>query len=303
MMKKAEAAASAQNGGIIMRLSKRLAAGVLVAVLALSMTACGGTGGGNGTGGNPSSKPGQTPPSSGSFSSSSSSSSSGTSGSSSTTASTLNARSTKYFNRWEKLNRFTYKVWMQLTENGETTVSTIRIVTDGVRYSFQQWNEKGESDWRVLTDTKTKQTNYIYDDFVLRQAQSDSMTSEDSPDYLKQMTMSGDSRHLNMPMTVGTTMVDGTLYYSETYEESAGGASRKFVYCFDAGDLEGRNLRYILEEGSYMGTSGLQKATMKLKILENTETVDYDALRVPEGYGLMVDDKEEGTTPKDNYPN
>lgn len=286
-----------------MRLSKRLAAGVLAAVLALSMTACGGTGGGNGTGGNPSSKPGQTPPSSGSSSSSSSSSSSGTSGSSSTTASTLNARSTKYFNRWEKLNRFTYKVWMELTENGETTVSTIRIVTDGVRYSFQQWNEKGESDWRVLTDTKTKQTNYIYDDFVLRRAQSDSMTSEDSPDYLKQMTMSGDSRHLNMPMTVGTTSVNGTVYYSETYEESVGGASRKFVYCFDAGDLEGRNLRYVLEEGSYMGTSGLQKATVKMKILENTETVDYDALRVPEGYGLMVDDEEEGKTPKDNYPN
>ena len=115
-----------------MRLSKRLAAVVLAAVLALSMTACGGTGG-NGTGGNPSSKPGQTPPSSGSSSSSSSSSSSGMGGSSSTTASTLNARSTKYFNRWEKLNRFTYKVWMQLTDDGKTTVSTIKIVTDGVR--------------------------------------------------------------------------------------------------------------------------------------------------------------------------
>lgn len=113
---------------------------------------------------------------------------------------------------------------MQLTDDGETTVSTIRIVTDGVRYSFQQWDEKGESDWRVLTDTKTKQTNYIYDDFVLRKTQSDSMTSEGSPDYLKQLSMSGDSRHLNMPMTVGTTMVDGTLYYSETYEESVGGA-------------------------------------------------------------------------------
>ncbi len=148
-------------------------------------------------------------------------------------------------------------------------------------------DEKGESDWRVLTDTKTKQTNYIYDDFVLRRAQSDSMTSEDSPDYLKQMTMSGDSRHLNMPMTVGTTSVNGTVYYSETYEESVGGASRKFVYCFDAGDLEGRNLWYVLEEGSYMGTSGLQKATMKLKILENTETVDYDALRVPESAKLL----------------
>lgn len=284
-----------------MRLSKRLAVGVLAAVMALSMmTACGGSGG-NGTGGNPSSKPGQTPPSSGS--SSSSSSSSGTGGSSSTTAPTLNARSTKYFNRWEKLNRFTYKVWMQLTDDGETTVSTIRLVTDGVRYSFQQWDEKGESDWRVLTDTKTKQTNYIYDDFVLRKTQSDSMTSEGSPDYLKQLSMSGDSRHLNMPMTVGTTMVDGTLYYSETYEESVGGASRKFVYCFDAGDLEGRNLRYVLEEGAYMGTSGLQKATVKMKILENAETVDYDALRVPEGYDLLVDDEEKGTTPKDNYPN
>lgn len=284
-----------------MRLSKRLAVGVLAAVMALSMmTACGGSGG-NGTGGNPSSKPGQTPPSSGS--SSSSSSSSGTGGSSTTTTPTLNARSTKYFNRWEKLNRFTYKVWMQLTDDGETTVSTIRIVTDGVRYSFQQWDEKGESDWRVLTDTKTKQTNYIYDDFVLRKTQSDSMTSEGSPDYLKQLSMSGDSRHLNMPMTVGTTMVDGTLYYSETYEESVGGASRKFVYCFDAGDLEGRNLRYVLEEGAYMGTSGLQKATVKMKILENAETVDYDALRVPEGYDLMVDDEEKGTTPKDNYPN
>lgn len=105
-------------------------------------------------------------------------------------------------------------------------------------------------------------------------------------------------------MTVGTTMVDGTLYYSETYENSGVTGTVKYVYCFDAGDLEGNHLRYVLADASVLLPSdGIRKESMKIKVFEDTSEVDYEALRIPEGYRIATGNEEVDTTPKDNYPN
>ena len=283
-----------------MRLGKRIGFIGLTLILAASLlTGCGD----NNTPPNSSSsssQPGQSSSGMENTGSSSSSTGSGTGESDDTTASTLNARSTKYFNRWEKLTHYTYKSRMEQTEGGRTEVTTTRIVTDGVRYSFQQWDETGET--CIITDTKAKQSYYIMNESVSQVDQNDSMGVQ-TPENQKQLVMSLDSRRLHMPMTVGTTMVDGTLYYSETYEYSGVTGSAKYVYCFDTGDVEGKYLRYILEEAPVLTSSGVQKVNVKIKISENTENVDFDALRIPEGYCLIVNNEAKGTTPKDTYPN
>lgn len=57
--------------------------------------------------------------------------------------------------------------------------------------------------------------------------------------------------------------------------------------------------------------TGIEYDKMKIKIIEDTPTIDYKLLQVPEGYEIMIYKEDNGTwwehtketTPKDNYPN
>lgn len=286
-----------------MRLSKRLAVGVLAAVMALSMlTACGGTGG-NGTGGNPSSKPGQTPPSSGSSSSSSSSTGSGSTGDKADIPTTGKGdRAIKYFERLEKRTQYDHETVTDQFENGvQTHHTTCHVVTDGNRWMMKLSGGLGDNYFNeiYIADVKEKTSYYFTEE-----ADSTIHRSKESAIDLNKMketsVMSDDARELkDYKMTVGTYNVDGTLYYSETYGIMSIRGIAKVIYCFDMSDLEGNYLRYVVRQSPTILT--------KTKYITDTTKIYYSDLQVPEGHYL--DDRDVPSpsigikTPKDNYPN
>lgn len=307
-----------------MRLSKRLAVGVMAAVMALSMlTACGG--------GNPNENPSSSSASNASSNSSSSASSGSNSNSSSSSASTgsenkenthissKDSRAAKYFNRREKMTQYTYKAQIETTAHGETSNKTIKVVTDGVRdFSYMKGSFGSTNEFTSITDKRTKMVSFIPKNSdgsdgkeVYQYSYTNSNINSDygNPQYIESVAMQGDPRKSSYPVTVGTTMVDGTLYYSETYGPESG-IGTKWTYCFDAGDVEGNNLRYAIMESSWQ-MAGMTDEKVKIKIIENTTNVDYKLLQVPEGYEIVIHKEDNGTwwertketTPKDNYPN
>ena len=307
-----------------MRLSKRLAVGVLAAVLALSMTACGGSSG-NGTGGNPSSKPGQTPPSSGSSSSSSSSMSTtdkkddiNTSPKEDENKMLIGTRTEKFFSGHNIINSAKWTYTDEITDT-EYSNRTVMVASDDRRTYRKE--TQGNYDGIEITDSKEKK-EYKIDETNRK------VYIEDHGDIPYYGSLEYDCLYLkfdpiqsirsgNVSCKIGTYQVDGVTYYSETYRSTVGkywkSESKKGklestrIFCFDMGDTEGKNLRYYI---SVDVEDGVVARTVKNKITKISNTFDESLLRIPEGYRLYRDDPDTGklvlvteSTPKDNYPN
>lgn len=285
-----------------MRLDKRIGLISLTLMLAASLlTGCNNNPPSNSN--SSSSQPGQSSSGMENTGSSSSSTGSGSTGNKTDTPTTSKGgRAVKYFNRRDKMTRFNYKVKIEETQNGKVTAYTEQAVTDGVRSSIRlNMGTNEETETCMITDTRAMY-NYALQPTtksVFRSVYRADDAAGADPAYAKFVTMMGDPRNLEYPMTTGMQKVDGTLYYTETY---TAGADGKLVYCFDQNDLEGNHLRYIFSD------SPAEK--LKIKFLEDTTTVDPSLLQIPEGW-TMYDLNDDGsaksdvgmTTPKDTYPN
>ena len=296
-----------------MRLSKRIGLiGLTLMLTAALLTGCGD----NNTppSGNDSlSKPGQTPPSSGSSSSSSASSGNNSNSSSAassgntgdktdTPASSKNSRAVKYFDRRDKMTQFDYKV---VTDEGGymTYHSTLHVVTDGNRWMERWTGGEGDGAYDMITVTDIKE-KAVYQFTGTEGGEVHRRQPADTDLSLrKSYVMSDDIRKWkDYPMTVGTCMVDGVLYYSETYYDLPSKGTS--VYCFDMNDLEGTQLRYVLEQFENVGET---TTTRKIKYVTDTTQINYSDLQIPEGRYLINDNNRNQSpderTPKDNYPN
>lgn len=286
-----------------MRLGKRIGLIGLTLMLAASLlTGCGDNNSPSNSNSS-SSQPGQSSSGMENTGSSSSSTGSGSTGDKTDTPTTSKGgRAVKYFNRRDKMTRYNYKVKMEQTENGKTTTHIEQAVTDGTRYSIRLiTGTTEEEESAFITDTRTMYTYGLQGNirYVYRSVYRPDGPSGADPEFVKSLTMTGDPRTLEYPMTTGMQKVDGTLYYTETYTVGADG---KLVYCFDQNDLEGNHLRYIFSDSP--------EEKLKIKFLEDTTTVDPSLLQIPEGW-TMYDLNDDGsiksdvgmTTPKDTYPN
>ena len=281
-----------------MRLSKRIGFIGLTLMLAASLlTGCN----------NPpqnsnssSSQPGQSSSGMENTGSSSSSTGSGSTGDKTDTPTTGKGdRAIKYFERLEKRTQFDHETVTDRFENGvQTHHTTIHVVTDGNRWMRKVSGGLGDNYFNeiYIADVKEKTSYYFTEE-----ADSTIHRSKESAIDLNKMketsVMSDDAREFkDRKMTVGTYNVDGTLYYSETYDIMG---IAKVIYCFDMSDLEGNYLRYVVRQSPTVLT--------KTKYVTDTTKINYSDLQVPEGHYL--DDRDVPSpsigikTPKDNYPN
>lgn len=313
-----------------MRLSKRLAAGVLAAVLALSMTAC---------------KPQQQPPASSSTGNNSSTStpsassgenngSASSSGSSSSASSGSDSRkddvkeqtrADKFFSGRYIMNNSKWTYTVQRTDireggqlAGDDDVIEI-VATDGRRWAIQ-WidgdyvsTELGDEiesknyeiihdpshNWNEVmitnVDNKYNQTLYGYlgDDVLWQGAGHNQSISERADKY-----------------ETGVRKIGGASYYSEVYtKQYESGLYEEDIYCFDPGDTEGKYLRYYIHLRKSADGAKVMGGIIN-KVTNIGSTFDAALLQVPEGYEMSVRNagdiqykKLEEKTPKDNYPN
>ena len=285
-----------------MRLSKRIGLiGLTLMLTAALLTGCGD----NNTppSGNDSlSKPGQSNSGMENTGSSSSSTGSGSTGDKTDTPTTnKGGRAVKYFNRRDKMKQFDYKV---VTDEGGymTYHSTLHVVTDGNRWMERLTGGEGDGAYDSITVTDIKEKAIYYftgkeGSEVYRRQPADTDLS------MRKATVMQDNirKWKDYPMTVGTCMVDGVLYYSETYYDLPSKGTR--VYCFDMNDLEGNQLRYVFEQ--FENVSAI--TTRKTKYVTDTTKINYADLQIPEGrYLINENDRNQPPderTPKDNYPN
>lgn len=314
-----------------MRLSKRLAAGVLAAMMALSMSAC---------------KPSEQPPASSSTGNNSSTStpsassgenngSASSSGSSSSASSGSESkkdnvvkeqtRADKFFSGRYIMNnsKWTYTVQRtDIREGGQLAKDnhvTEIVATDGRRWAIQ-WidgdyvsTELGDEiesknyeiihdpshNWNEVkitnVDNKYNQTLYGYlgDDVLWQGAGHNQSISERADKY-----------------KTGVRKIGGASYYSEVYtKQYVSDWYVEDIYCFDPGDTEGKYLRYYIHLNKSADGDKVMGGTIN-KVTNIGSTFDAALLQVPEGYEMSVRNagdiqykKLEEKTPKDNYPN
>lgn len=314
-----------------MRLSKRLAAGVLAAMMALSMSAC---------------KPSEQPPASSSTGNNSSTStpsassgenngSASSSGSSSSASSGSESkkdnvvkeqtRADKFFSGRYIMNnsKWTYTVQRtDIREGGQLAKDnhvTEIVATDGRRWAIQ-WidgdyvsTELGDEiesknyeiihdpshNWNEVkitnVDNKYNQTLYGYlgDDVLWQGAGHNQSISERADKY-----------------ETGVRKIGGASYYSEVYtKQYVSDWYVEDIYCFDPGDTEGKYLRYYIHLNKSADGDKVMGGTIN-KVTNIGSTFDAALLQVPEGYEMSVRNagdiqykKLEEKTPKDNYPN
>lgn len=315
-----------------MRLSKRLAIGILAAMMALSMSAC---------------KPSEQPPassstgnqpststpsaSSGSNSNSSSVASSGSSSSASSGSDSRKddvkeqTRADKFFSGRYIMNNSKWTYTVQRTDireggqlAGDDDVIEI-VATDGRRWAIQ-WidgdyvsTELGDEiesknyeiihdpshNWNEVkitnVDNKYNQTLYGYlgDDVLWQGAGHNQSISERADKY-----------------ETGVRKIGGASYYSEVYtKQYESGLYEEDIYCFDPGDTEGKYLRYYIHLRKSADGAKVMGGIIN-KVTNIGSTFDAALLQVPEGYEMSVRNagdiqykKLEEKTPKDNYPN
>lgn len=315
-----------------MRLSKRLAIGVLAAMMALSMSAC---------------KPSEQPPTSSSTGSNSPTStpsaSSGSNGNSSSAASSGSSssassesdsrkddvkeqtRADKFFSGRYIMNNSKWTYTVQRTDireggqlAGDDDVIEI-VATDGRRWAIQ-WidgdyvstelgDEIESKNYKIRhdpshnrnevkitnVDNKYNQTLYGYlgDDVLWQGAGHNQSISERADKY-----------------ETGVRKIGGTSYYSEVYtNQYEGGLYEEDIYCFDPGDTEGKYLRYYIHLRKSADGAKVMGGIIN-KVTNIGSTFDAALLQVPEGYEMSVRNagdiqykKLEEKTPKDNYPN
>lgn len=314
-----------------MRLSKRLAIGVLAAMTALSMSAC---------------KPSEQPPassstgnqpststpsaSSGSNSNSSSAASSGSSSSASSSASNVpstsdsesqdadllvETRTEKFFSGKNIINsaRWTYTAHEKRWIDGKLIEGTRIAASDGWRTYTAFKDYEGVSDEEDINDPNWDVEYRIYPDGTIEE---NNMTSDSTPGILTydycyhNENVASQLKLLRKICKIGTYTIDGTEYYSETYGGHAQNGNLYIdIFCFDKSDTEGKYLRYrICQTKNSKGDKVYSNCIIKVTGISNT--FDENLLRIPEGYKLYRYDPDTGklvlvteSTPKDNYPN
>lgn len=311
-----------------MRLSKRLAIGILAAMMALSMSAC---------------KPSEQPPassstgnqpststpsaSSGSNSNSSSAASSGSSSSASSSASNVpstsgseskdedilvETRTEKFFSGKNIINsaRWTYTAHERLWMDGKLIEGTRIAASDGKRTYTAMKDYEGVSDEEDINDPSWSVEYRIYPDGTIEE---NNMTSDSTPGILTydycyhNENVASQLKLLRKICKIGTYTIDGTEYYSETYGgDSQNGDLYIDTFCFDKSDTEGKYLRYRIRQIK----NSKEDINWIIKVTGISNTFDENLLRIPEGYKLYRYDPNTGKrvlvtekTPKDNYPN
>ncbi len=282
-----------------MRLSRRLAIGMLAAVMALSMTACGG-----GNANENSSSSGSNAPSNSSSSassgsnSSSSSSSSASSDSNSQNQVTAVSRTDKYFKRLGVDPEKSYYYELE-TLNGADGGAVTTQTSDGVRVG-RIWKLKGinSADLRIY-DRRTKEEWSVYNNYPWGSGEDkERVVWEMNGTYFKGWPLI----EIGTPVKATTHKVNGVEYYAEEITLINVKNQPTYYYCFDLDDTEGMNLRYIVEPEDY-GKNSDKVLDVIYKFNAISGKANMNMLRVPEGYKLYKDRKCVGTTSKDTYPN
>ena len=307
-----------------MKLKKRIAVSAMAAVLAAAMLA--------GCNQPPTSEPstgGNHTGTGGGSSSSSSSSSTSTGDKKDDTATPpkedgnkkddaqLETRAEKFFSGKYIINRTKWLYMMQRTEvsyeENRTSTAVYTVATDGRRTVIKtEFNNGGDlteiNDWKEMTRydfDSTEERSYVS---IQSRKENPSSTSYGylGYDILYQGVDQPSLREWADQREIGTYQVDGVKYYSETYTRNYElGYQKQMIYCFDAGDKEGRNLRYYI---NLTRKDGKLLWMDKYKMIKISSEVDINLLRVPEGRTIhrRVGDSyvvNGEKTPKDNYPN
>ena len=299
-----------------MRLSKRIAIGVMAAALALSMTACGGdvpeqpsnsgAGGTNtSTGSNTSTDTGDkkddttiTPPKDDSKEDNKKDEVQG------------ETRTEKFFSGQNIVNgkQWTYTIQSQYWQNGRTWNDTIIVTSDGKRtcerriYETDVHNQLYDPDWNFSYS--------IYDSKKTANQYPIKFSAMNGPlmfDYCYKNKNQSMRRAL-ISCETGTYTMDGIVYYSEAFTYPMNGqGTATFTYCYDMGDTQGTNLRYLIVEEKIGDTVEEKKIR---KVTGISSVIDTSMLQVPEGYEVCKWDEASRTyvstgetTSKDTYPN
>ena len=311
-----------------MRLSKRLAMGILAAMMALSMSACkpseqppaSSSTGNQPSTSTPSASSGENNGSASSSGSSSSASSSvsnvpSTSGSESKDADLLvETRTEKFFSGKNIINsaRWTYTAHEKRWIDGKLIEGTRIAASDGWRTYTAFKDYEGVSDEEDINDPSWSVEYRIFSDgdgmIIENNMTSDSMPGILTYDYCyHNENMASQLKLLRKICKIGTYTIDGTEYYSETYGgHSQNGDLYIDTFCFDKSDTEGKYLRYRICQTK----NSKEDSNLIIKVTGISNTFDESLLRIPEGYRLYRDDPDTGkfvlvteSTPKDNYPN
>lgn len=313
-----------------MRLSKRLAIGVLAAMMALSMSACKPSEQPPASSSTGSNSPTSTPSaSSGSNGNSSSAASSGSSSSASSSASNVpstsgseskdedilvETRTEKFFSGKNIINsaRWTYTAHERLWKDGKLIEGTRIAASDGWRTYTAFKDYKGVSDEEDINDPSRSVQYRIFSDgdgmIIENNITSNPRLGILTYDYCyHNENVASQLKLLRKICKIGTYTIDGTEYYSETYGgDSQNGDLYIDTFCFDKSDTEGKYLRYRIRQIK----NSKEDINWIIKVTGISNTFDENLLRIPEGYRLYRDDPDTGklvlvteSTPKDNYPN
>lgn len=289
-----------------MRLNKRIAIGVLAAVMALSMlTACSDSGGGDTTapsggsgtsvGGNTNTEPDDkkddsvTPPKE------------------DTDIVQAQNRTEKFFSGKYAINgkRWTYRV-DSLYMNGEQQwTGTTIIASDGYRTYERMENFAGVVDENDIYDPAKGVYYRVYPD--MNQVVQYSIESSRSGLLIYDYLYNTPKRSPSSNYKAGLYKIDDIVYYCESWTSKYNGSETTTVFCFDKDDVEGKNLRYCVSQTK----TGDKVTNYVLRKVSNIGTeFDVALLQIPEGYNFYTYDKNTGKevstgtkTGKDNYPN
>ena len=271
-----------------MRLSKRVAVGILTSILAVSlMTACGGGGGGT-PNGNGNQKPSNSGASSGSTENGDDTDNSGSSGKDDgnnlENPSAMTSRTVKYFMRQVVDGKNRYIRYYNESDDWE-----VEQACDGNR-SYNKGIGSTASERWVVNFIRDRAEGKLYE----VDTKHNEIRSEDID--INNWTESSTGKTVRfIPVNMkefywepGTKTVHGVEYYCER--------TFYYAYCFDKDDTEGLKLKYVVEEAG----SGMD---FVYEIKEVSPKFDPELLRIPENYKLYYNDKYIGVTGKDNYPN
>ena len=273
-----------------MRRTRKIIAGFLAAVMAVSMlTACGGPE----DGGHGSSDTGQKPSSQPEQGNEKGDEDKGSSTETPTDPVSGKSRTEKYFARVQNTG-VKYHSAAEHWKNG-TVIEREEYASDGVRTYQKIWTEK--YGWETHVVDVNQQMAWTYDK---EKKTAYCKTYKDPAPVLDLPSILSPKNYLveKEGYQVGTEVVDNITYTSEYFTDVFG---KKISYCFDKDDLEGEELRCMVIDYPDGNREWIEP------LLCNQTDFNIKLLQVPEGYEYYrVDDNEPieylGTTPQDNYP-
>jgi|GEM_PF-6140577 len=184
------------------------------------------------------------------------------------------------------------------TLTGASAGMITKETTDGVRIGGS--SKLGDINWADLSvyDKKTK-TNYVV--YTNYQVSYNSDVRVNKVDVFENKGYYGIDWPLvksGTPSTQTTFTLDGVTYYADAYQNGQL-ESDTYYYCFDMNDTEGKDLKFIVMTEQY--EDGPFNYIYKFNEISNQPKMEM--LRVPEGYDIYMDYQDTGmVTEKDNYP-